>query len=378
MSLRVEIQPSMIDWAISRIALSDEELVKAFPKIHDWKAGTVSPTLRQAKELAKKARLPFGRLLLDEPTGEDLGLPDFRTVRNEKVERISSDLEEVIKVSQRRIAWYADYAAEVGIEPPSIVSSARTDDSPRLAAGNIRETMGWSPQDRITGADKVGVLAAEIEKLGVLVARNSIVESSTRRPLSVSEFRGFTLIDEGYSLIFINTRDSKTAQLFSLAHELGHTALGQPGISDHSEGRRTETWCNRFAAEFLVPEVALIPHVRNVEHTADTIASLSRSFGISRESMIWRLVELRVIDRSKAQSLLRDLSNWVNEETTKSGEVKIQRPVIVRARVGRRFFDTVTHAAISGEVSAREAARYLGAKDAEAFGKLVEFQQGVA
>ncbi|MFD2456727.1 ImmA/IrrE family metallo-endopeptidase [Corynebacterium mendelii] len=37
-------------------------------------------------------------------------------------------------------------------------------------------------------------------------------------------------MDDCYSLIFINAADAKTAQPFSLAHELGHVVLGEPGI----------------------------------------------------------------------------------------------------------------------------------------------------
>ncbi|QRO83869.1 ImmA/IrrE family metallo-endopeptidase [Corynebacterium glucuronolyticum] len=97
-----------------------------------------------------------------------------------------------------------------------------------------------------------------MEEHGLLVMRNSIVGNSTRRKLKVSEFRGFTLRQGEYALVFVNTSDSKTAQLFSLAHELGHVSRSAPGLSgDQGKENAIEQWCNAFAASLLMPEPAV-------------------------------------------------------------------------------------------------------------------------
>ena len=57
--LRVDIEPSVLDWALRRTGLSDEKLRATFPKVNDWRSGEERPTLNQAKELAKKARNPI-------------------------------------------------------------------------------------------------------------------------------------------------------------------------------------------------------------------------------------------------------------------------------------------------------------------------------
>lgn len=69
-AVRVNIQPHMLAWALDSTGLPEAELEKRFPKLPKWRSGESRPTLPQARELAKLARIPFGRLLLDEPTGE--------------------------------------------------------------------------------------------------------------------------------------------------------------------------------------------------------------------------------------------------------------------------------------------------------------------
>ena len=158
-----------------------------------------------------------------------------------------------------------------------------------------------------------------MEDDGILVSRNSVVGNSTARRLDVGEFRGFTIEDDGYVLVFVNTADAKTAQLFSLAHELGHEILGRTGISDHSEHVDIERWCNRFAAAVIAP-------AETVEHP------------------------------------------FTDADLHEGGAPPFD--VVVRSRAGGRFFDTVTHVWSHGQITERDAARYLGASSYDSLSKL--------
>ena len=335
-AVRVNIQPRMLAWALDSTGLPEAELEKRFPKLPQWRSGESRPTLPQARELAKLARIPFGRLLLDEPTGERVGVTDFRTVGNKAMCTVSADLRETIRSSQNRLAWYADFAAEEGSAPPTMYASATIEQDPAETAERTRELLGIERGKPLPGSDNVAELAAAMEEDGILVARNSIVGNTTSRRLSVGEFRGFTIEEGSYVLVFVNTADAKTAQLFSLAHELGHVVLGRTGISDHSERADVERWCNRFAAAVIAPAEA-------VELAFTSCKEATNAAGVH---------EAHPADQHE------------------SGGAPPFRTVVC-SRVSSRFFDSITHAWSHGQIADSEVSRHLGVSTYATLSKLV-------
>ena len=109
-----------------------------------------------------------------------------------------------------------------------------------------------------TWQDAVRELRRAIEQLGAMAVINGVVGNNTYRRLSVEEFRGFALTDPYAPLIFVNGADAKSAQMFTLAHELAHIWLGKEGLSGFEAlfpgGTDVEDWCNRAAAELLAPD----------------------------------------------------------------------------------------------------------------------------
>lgn len=334
-AVRVNIQPLMLAWAVDSTGLPEAELEERFPKLPQWRSGENRPTLKQARELAKLAHIPFGRLLLDEPSGERVGVTDFRTVENKAMCTVSADLREAIRSSQNRLAWYADFAAEEGIAPPKLYASATIEQDAAERAERTRELLGIEGGKPLPGSDNVAELAAAMEEDGILVARNSIVGNTTSRRLSVGEFRGFTIEEGSYVLVFVNTADAKPAQLFSLAHELGHVVLGRTGISDHSEHADVERWCNRFAAAVIAPAEA---------------------------------VELVFTSREEAMNAAGLYEAHPADQHESGGTPRFN--TVVRSRVGSRFFDSITHAWSNGQISDRDAARHLGVSTYAALSKL--------
>src|SRR5690606_22287392 len=100
-------------------------------------------------------------------------------------------------------------------------------------AGGIRERLGlvddWA-KSLTTWEDALGKLRRACEDIGILVFSNSVVGNNNHRPLDPEEFRGFVLVDRIAPSVFLNDADSKSARMFTLAHELVHVWIGQDAI----------------------------------------------------------------------------------------------------------------------------------------------------
>lgn len=256
----VTIQPNLLTWARERAGLSLDSLANKFPKIAEWEAGELQPTLKQLERFAGAVHVPIGYLFLPEPPRESLPIPDFRTVSDRSITRLNVNLLDTIYLCQERQAWYRDYARLHRFAPIDFIERAKLADAPTEMAKAISMRLNLSMDERSRlpdPAEALRRLMAQAEEIGVLVMVSSVVGGNTHRKLEVREFRGFALIDSLAPLIFINAADSKAAQMFTLAHELAHLWLGESGVSD-AEGvnapeQEIERWCNAVAAELLMP-----------------------------------------------------------------------------------------------------------------------------
>ncbi len=146
-------------------------------------------------------------------------------------------------------------------------------------------------------------LARAVDHARVLAFRSGIVANNTRRKLNVAEFRGFALSDPIAPAVFVNVRDAKAAQIFTLAHELAHLWIGKSGVSDlvseievEQIANEVERFCDRTAAEFLVPEESFLKRWSRESRDLDQITqSLARSYRVSTTMILRRALELNVI-----------------------------------------------------------------------------------
>lgn len=72
MKHRVTVNPELYFWARHRSERTD--IYKKFPKLKDWEAGRLKPTLKQLESFAEYTWVPIGYLFLDKPPIEDLSM----------------------------------------------------------------------------------------------------------------------------------------------------------------------------------------------------------------------------------------------------------------------------------------------------------------
>ncbi|MBZ0214519.1 MAG: ImmA/IrrE family metallo-endopeptidase, partial [Nitrospirae bacterium] len=215
--------------------------------------------------------------------------------------------------------------------------------------------------------------AAAIEEAGVLVMRNGVVGNNTHRPLDPAEFRGFAMFDHVAPLIFVNAADAKVAQMFTLAHELAHVWVGQSALDDVriESNRPLERFCNRVAAEVLVPADEFVREWKGLDPKGAELQRLSRRFRVSRFVVLIRARESGLISRTEyaaQEATERTREFRPSGESSGGGNFYLTQ----RSRLGRRFARAVLNSARTGSTLMRDAYDLLGVKKHETYVKLAE------
>ncbi len=363
---RVSVAPEMLRWACERAGFGVAHFADRTPQLPAWIRRERRPTLKQLEKFAKVTHTPLGYLFLPEPPDEPLSVPDYRTVPGITGTKPSPDLLDTLYTMQRRQDWLREFFVESGMEPLPFVASAHLGDEPDAVGREMRQALGfddgWAAKIR-TWQDAGSEMRRRIERLGVMAVINGMVGNNTRRRLKVEEFRGFALADPYAPLIFVNGADAKSAQMFTLAHELAHIWLGKEGLSGFKSLLPDETdvegWCNRAAAELLVPARELIACWREVEEGTSPFQTLARTFKVSPVVAARRALDLDLVDRS---TFFEFHDRYVKDEKKEGGRAKGGGDFYnnQNMRVGELFGTQVLHAAMEGRIGFGEAYNLTG------------------
>lgn len=376
-SPEVVLAPRVLSWARERASLTPQQLSERLhvplDRVTAWERDGRLP-LSDVQKLAGKTHTPFGYLFLPNPPDETPDLPDFRVLRDDRPPTPSPDLLEVMGEAERRQSWYRGYLLAYGTEPLDWIGSISPDLHVRDAASRIRQRIGLSTEARLAAGSWEKALTQDIdtvESARVLVMRTGIVGTNTHRPLSVEEFRGFCIADPIAPLIFLNGRDAKAAQMFTLMHELAHLWVGRSGISNLDQTRPprdgVERFCNAVAAELLVPEAAFRERLALEGPVNDgMIARLTRAFRVSSLVIIRRLFDVNAINWDTFRELYEAEEDAQREREARSGSggdfYNTQQ-----GRVGEAFARALIVDTLAGQTPYQEAFRLLGIQKSDTF-----------
>jgi Zn-dependent peptidase ImmA (M78 family) len=367
---RIAINPSIIRWALQRSGRTTDMLAGKLPKLGTWQTdGRANLTFVELERLSNETHTPLGFFFLDTPPPEDVPIPDFRTVRDKPIGRMSPDLTDTLHAMQLRQGWYQNFATEEGWPTHKFVGSARPGDPVKRVAsdilGKLGLTAGWSSKLR-SWDDAVSHLRERIEELRVLIVINGCVGNNTFRVLDPDEFRGFVLSDRRAPLIFVNGHDSKSAQVFTIFHELVHLWVNRSGLLDLKENARpadaTEEYCNEVAAEALLPE----DQVRSIWYSYETgdtpFHDLAKLFKVSPVVVGRRLLDLKLVSKPRFFDFYAAYQDSASTSIKRDSGGSFYNNQ--NFRIGKRFMRIVSGAANNGRITFTEAYKLTGLNNA--------------
>ena len=368
------INADILGWALQRADLPSAALAQ---KVHvrpdlvsEWLNGSAKPSFAQARRAAAVLGIPFGYLYLQRPPADELPLPDLRTVGGERPTP-DINLRSLLSDVLFKHDWYREFLAASGGEELPFVASFDLDAKPTAIAADITRVVLGERGRPTTGSfeDYLQRLMLSADEVGIWVMRTGIVGNNTHRPLAVSMFRGLALADPIAPLVLINGQDSKSAQIFTLAHELAHIWLGASGVSNVELGekeygvhRRIEILCNAVAAEFLTPEDEFSDSWHTNLAFAQQVDLLSKRFKVSRVVIGRRALDLGYLSHEEFSAFYQqERQRWRDINRDSGGDFFATLPV----RNGRKFTRAVLDEAMRGNLLLRNAGALLGVQPAK-------------
>lgn len=258
------------------------------------------------------------------------------------------------------LAELNEVLSEGGMPPTHRLTHVPPADTVRWLETAI-ELADWARQRLEVDApspDRFSNLAEAIEnRLGIDV----MVESYSRE-----DFAGASITDWTFPFILVNQDQPTTRALFTLAHELGHV-LSKGGAILTLDANLTaltnwERFANAFAANFLMPEAHVNAIVKKQGREVGSLATMLVEFGVSFESLVYRLHNLALINAAGRDQLkARGWTGVLNEldDTSRRKALLGSMGSLPEHRAPGLLSDRVFHGYQQGVVSVRPLAGLL-------------------
>ncbi len=359
-----DINSTIFEWALNYSGEGSVLSIK-FPKLNKWINKDDFPTVRQLEKFSKATNIPFGYFFLDKPPTVSLPIPFFRTSGEKHLVSFSPELIDTVRIIEQRQAWLKEYLIQNGFGPLPFVDSEHKKSDYKIIAEHIRTELGLNDKwaSKLPNWETaLRLLIDRTEEVGINVIRNGVVGNNTHRKLDYKEFRGFVIVDEHAPFVFINGSDFKSAQMFTLAHELAHIWLGSSAIFDLRQmlpaENETEKLCNKVAAEFLVPENYLKEKWNDFIQTDDPFQAIARSFKVSELVAIRRAFDLGLILKTDFFEFYNKYVSKKSNKKKKDGGGNFYNNQLFK--IGKRFANVVVTAAKEGFLLYRDAYKLTG------------------
>jgi Zn-dependent peptidase ImmA (M78 family)/transcriptional regulator with XRE-family HTH domain len=358
----IPVNPEIIRWARTRAGFSEEVAAEKFKKIIAWEAGENYPTYPQLEQLAESFKIPVAVFFFPEPPKLPPINETFRTLSKAELENIPQKVRLLLrkaKALQLNLYELCD-----GRNPAEklITNVFRFGPDAQVVAiaQQVREFFGVTIEEQISWIDTDDALKHWRNTLlsaGVFVFKDAFHEES---------FSGFCLFDKDFPIIYLNNSSPKTRQIFTIFHELAHLLFHTSGIDTvdgafiprlAAEPRKIEVLCNKFAAEFLVPDAAFKQALAGNFPSKQTAEKLAARFHVSREFIFRRFLDANLISQVSYEAAAKE---WAGQKNKMSGGGNTYWTKL--AYLGRDYVKLALSQYHQNKISQTQLADYLDTK----------------
>jgi Zn-dependent peptidase ImmA (M78 family) len=289
------VKGAVLEWARNFRGLSEaqaaDKLGISVADLRAYEADTLPVTLGAFENFAAKYRLPQATLFAATRPTEPPPPQDFRTIEGRKAQQ-SFDFRVALSNVRTWLSQYQRLADEDDEFEMPVLPLISLNEKPEIAGERERRRLGISAEDQISWPrhEAFRRWRASLEVRGIVIFQQKF---------PMTDCKGFTLYEnESAPTIIVNkTEELDVAKIFTLAHEYCHLLLRRPGISNENFTNPVESFCNKFAAAFLIPSDALrlvLPYWPNqpVTWKSKDIDEWANKLNVSRIALALRLEQL--------------------------------------------------------------------------------------
>lgn len=374
-SMTTKVNPSVFKWLressgwsvedVSRRLRTSEEVVRSI------ESGRRDPTLRQLRELSGAYKRPLAAFFLSEPKQEKPKPKDYRMTPH-KTGVFEKKTLMILRMARTLQEIGGELSRNIDRDMKPVIERVDISSDPSRIAGIYREEFDLTEEKQIdfkTTREMFNYLRDRLENINILVFQESI---------PVDDARGFTLSDDFPNVIVLSSQDSIEARIFSLLHEFGHILLGESVVDSPDPTGKVkndiESWCNRFASHFLLPESlarSIFEMHRSDLTETSMLKKLSRKYKVSKGMLLFNMLSLDYISRMEYEEIIERYKperhkeiGKENEETEVSASRSGGIPADIRclSRLGNKFVSMVADNYELDKITYEDALNYLSIK----------------
>ena len=203
-----------------------------------------------------------------------------------------------------------------------------------------------------------------LEASGIFVFKDSFKEP---------DFSGFCLYDSEFPVIYINSKQTDSRQVFTLFHELAHILFKTSGFDplDRSyfrgqlkdSNKKIETICNKFAGAFLVPDESLSPITYNKSAVnMNNVDKWAKEYSVSPEVFLRRIRDHKIISQAVYQNLVQEFQSRYQKLSKKPKSI-VPFYIAQESYLGKKYISLVYSKYYKNQISVEQLADFLDVKN---------------